>query len=382
MLTSFSIVKSASVFTLASAMTLSNVGSSYAQNQDNSRTSSITTGLGAAGDFAGALGESRIAGILNKANLGGAAIQATQAARRGDIASAVSIGAGTAVGAIFAFGAAGAVLTPAAPIIGAAVGVSVGVLVGIRVTKEAARFGKDIINRFRDNRSEQEKRLDRAGLTYDDIVPRAPLNSPERIRQYINDVDAEIAERLGESFIPRLENTAERQLQAGLASQTTGLTSHIGQARPSNGAALDPALAQTLATELRSPYVIAVENQNRRSTGTFAGTEGVNIAGALNVFAFDSGNLQDGDRVRLTVRDSTGTILTRNITLTFAGATARATARRGFVNVTITALNNGSVPPNTGGLRVSGEVAGSQARNFNLNPGESGTLVVRVLGRR
>ena len=100
----------------------------------------------------------------------------------------------------------------------------------------------------------------------------------------------------------------------------------------------------------------------------------------LNVLAFDSGNLQDGDRVRLTVRDSRGVVLSRNITLTFGGTTSRTLARRGLVNVTITALNEGSSPPNTGGLRVSGDVAGSRSGNFNLSVGRSGTLAVRVLG--
>ena len=106
----------------------------------------------------------------------------------------------------------------------------------------------------------------------------------------------------------------------------------------------------------------------------------MNIAGILNIFAFDSAT-QDGDRVQLTVRDSRGTILSRAITLTNAGSSANVLARRGIANVTITALNEGRYPPNTGGLRVRGSVSGVRSGNFNLSRVQSGTLTVRVLGK-
>lgn len=169
----------------------------------------------------------------------------------------------------------------------------------------------------------------------------------------------------------------ESQMQSSLAGQTTGLTSHIGDAR-SNQAASE--LQRILSTTPDGPFVASVQSPSGTSTGGFAGDEGLNIAGILNVFAFDSGNLQDGDRVRITVRDSQGVRLSQVFTLTFGGRTSRVSARRGLVNVTITALNEGTAPPNTGGLRLSGDVAGSRARNFELRTGQSGTLAVRVLG--
>lgn len=175
--------------------------------------------------------------------------------------------------------------------------------------------------------------------------------------------------------------SAERALQTSLNGQTTGLASHIGPARPQIPRVIDPAVQQVLALEPRTPFTTTVVNPTTVSTGAFTGTEGLNIAGVLNVLARDSGNLQDGDIVRLIVRDSQGVRLDRTLTLTFAGSTSRVAARPGIATVTITALNLGSAPPNTGGLRVSGDVAGSRSGNFNLQVGQSGTLAVRVLGR-
>lgn len=172
--------------------------------------------------------------------------------------------------------------------------------------------------------------------------------------------------------------SSEANLHLSLAGQTTGLASSLGDARPIRSP--DPELERVLATDPRSPFVTTVETPSGVSTGGFSGEEGLNIAGVLNVLAFDSGNLQDGDRVRLTVRDSRGVVLSRTITLTFGGSNAAVSVRRGLVNVTITALNEGTDPPNTGGLRVSGDVSGQRNGNFNLRTGQSGTLAVRVLG--
>ncbi|WP_133260424.1 hypothetical protein [Rhodovulum sp. BSW8] len=193
----------------------------------------------------------------------------------------------------------------------------------------------------------------------------------EQVRQYRETV---YGPPRPNEFMGRYEN----EMHAAFGDYTTGLASSIGDARAVRSP--DPELDRVLATDPRSPFTTTVESPSGISTGGFTGEEGLNIAGVLNVLAFDSGNLQDGDQVRLTVRDSRGVILSRNITLTFGGSTSRLSARRGLVNVTITALNEGTSPPNTGGLRVSGDVAGSRRGNFNLTRGQSGTLAVRVLG--
>lgn len=178
----------------------------------------------------------------------------------------------------------------------------------------------------------------------------------------------------GSDVVPSRE---ELEAQGYLTSQTTGLASPLGNARTQRDA---EELRQVLATTPDGPFVATVESPSGTSTGGFSGEEGLNIAGVLNVFAFDSGQLQDGDRVRLTVRDSRGVVFNQTITLTFGGRTSRVSTTRGLVNVTITALNEGTDPPNTGGLRVSGDVAGNRNGNFDLNVGQSGTLAVRVLG--
>jgi hypothetical protein len=193
----------------------------------------------------------------------------------------------------------------------------------------------------------------------------------ERIRRYREEF---IGPPRPNEFMRRHEN----QMHAAFGDYTTGISSPIGSAREQRSP--DPELARLLASDPRSPFVATVESPSGLSTGGFTGEEGLNIAGVLNVLAFDSGNLQDGDRVRLTVRDSRGVVLSREITLTFGGSTSRVSAQRGLVNVTITALNEGTAPPNTGGLRVSGDVAGNRNANFNLSLGQSGTLAVRVLG--
>ena len=189
----------------------------------------------------------------------------------------------------------------------------------------------------------------------------------------------------------------ELALQEALARQTTGLAPPIGDARsgpwwhtPWHTRPTD--VSDTSPPELLPPLPPRLPDWRRRkdvvpplpprkpASGQLLGGKGLNIAGILNVFAFDSAR-QDGDSVQLTVRDSRGTILSRTITLKNAGSSANVLARRGIANVTITALNEGKYPPNTGGLRVRGSVSGVRSGNFNLSRGQSGTLTVRVLGR-
>lgn len=96
---------------------------------------------------------------------------------------------------------------------------------------------------------------------------------------------------------------------------------------------------------------------------------------------FDSGNLQDGDRVSLQVRSRSGLNLApTNITLTFAGQVFSVPVTPGPVEVGLTALNVGTSPPNTGGLRILSPIdSGPANQNFNLNEGQTGIL--RVIAR-
>ena len=96
----------------------------------------------------------------------------------------------------------------------------------------------------------------------------------------------------------------------------------------------------------------------------------------LRFRVFDSGNLEDGDIVRLEVRSSNGVNLgPTNVTLTFAGQTFSPAVAAGPVQVKLTAVNEGSVPPNTGGLNILSTVTRGQSnQNFSLQTGGSGSL--------
>ncbi|MQY43159.1 hypothetical protein GG681_10955 [Epibacterium sp. SM1969] len=273
---------------------------------------------------------------------------------------------------------------------GGAKGALVGAAFGAKATAKVGDFVEAKVGSFADlfidPRDGRQIRMDNVGLDPVEFARDFDLYSDRA--EYERNLAIELNRRekeahsLGRSKISTerraVLNLSELQLQNSVASQTTGLASRIGSARPT--ASPDPDLEHILATNLTSPFTASIETPNTQSSGAFAGTEGLNIAGALRVFAFDSGNLEDGDRVRLTITDSSGNQFQRNILLTFGGTTTTRQVRRGLVNVRITALNLGSSPPNTGGLRVSGDVAGSRSGNFDLSVGQSGTLVVRVLG--
>lgn len=274
---------------------------------------------------------------------------------------------------------------------------------------------------------EFNRRLKQVGLNQEKFLNDRDLRSPGARFQAEADLRRELIKRearsasaRGESYFPPqdilqeiryLEERAEEErkraeerkkrveeaLQKRLAGQTTGLAPRIGDARfgpwwhtPRHTRPTD--ISDTSPPELLPPLPPRLPDWRRRkdvvpplpprkpTPGQLLGGKGLNIAGILNIFAFDSAT-QDGDRVQLTVRDSRGTILSRAITLTNAGSSANVLARRGIANVTITALNEGKYPPNTGGLRVRGSVSGVRSGNFNLSRGQSGTLTVRVLGR-
>ena len=275
---------------------------------------------------------------------------------------------------------------------------------------------------------EFDRRLKRLKLNQEDFFndrdlrsPGAKLQAEADLRRELLRREARLAVACGESYFPdqnisqeiryldgRVEEARKRAeaarkraeelaLQESLAGQTTGLVPPIGDARfgphwTHTPPTLEMDVSDTSPPELLPPLPPRLPDWRRRSKdvvpplpprkptpGQLLGGKGLNIAGILNVFAFDSAR-QDGDSVQLTVRDSRGTILSRAITLTNAGSSATVLARRGIANVTITALNEGRYPPNTGGLRVRGSVSGVRSGNFNLSRGQSGTLTVRVLG--
>ena len=95
----------------------------------------------------------------------------------------------------------------------------------------------------------------------------------------------------------------------------------------------------------------------------------------LRFRVFDTA-VEDGDIVRLEVRSSNGVNLgPTNVTLTNAGQTFSPTVAAGPVQVTLTAVNEGSLPPNTGGLNILSTVTRGQSnQEFSLQTGGSGSL--------
>ncbi len=90
--------------------------------------------------------------------------------------------------------------------------------------------------------------------------------------------------------------------------------------------------------------------------------------------------VEDGDRVRVQVRSLSGVNLgPTDITMTNAGHNFSANVARGPVEIGITALNEGSFSPNTGGISILSQVSSGPAhQTFSLRTGETGVLAVTV----
>jgi hypothetical protein len=108
------------------------------------------------------------------------------------------------------------------------------------------------------------------------------------------------------------------------------------------------------------------------STGGFAD---VSLVLPLSFRVFDFGS-QDGDRVRIELRSLDGAqVLAGDLSLLNAGTLFNPVISAGPVELQLTALNEGSLSPNTGGLNILSNVTSGPAnQQFNLLTGESGTL--------
>lgn len=117
------------------------------------------------------------------------------------------------------------------------------------------------------------------------------------------------------------------------------------------------------------------------STGGFSDVE-IPANALFRVRLFDSGNLEDGDIVDVILfsganpdGDPIG-----SVRLTFAGQEFDRQIAPGPVELRLTALNEGTSSPNTGGVQILSDViSGPKNQNFNLYEGETGVL--RVLAK-
>jgi hypothetical protein len=115
------------------------------------------------------------------------------------------------------------------------------------------------------------------------------------------------------------------------------------------------------------------------SSGGFSDITAALAAGSvLNFNLFDSG-IPDGDSVALRVTSNGKTVLNvPQITLSTSGAQFAPTVQAGTVGIFITALNEGSVPPNTGGVNVQNVTAGHATQTYSVNTGQTAVLKVKT----
>ncbi|HSV15020.1 MAG TPA: FecR domain-containing protein [Tepidisphaeraceae bacterium] len=100
--------------------------------------------------------------------------------------------------------------------------------------------------------------------------------------------------------------------------------------------------------------------------------------GVLTFRLFDAGT-PDGDQVALRVISNGSTVLNvPSITLTNTGTQFSPKVSAGNVAISLTALNDGSIPPNTGGVTLQNVTAGHAQQTYSVNTGQVATLQVKT----
>jgi len=93
------------------------------------------------------------------------------------------------------------------------------------------------------------------------------------------------------------------------------------------------------------------------------------------VFTVWDDGIEDGDQIAISVN---GQVVTPGITITAAGQQVRVPLRSGDNAITVQALNEGMIPPNTAAVTISSVVAGRQEQSWELWAGETGTMTITV----
>lgn len=109
------------------------------------------------------------------------------------------------------------------------------------------------------------------------------------------------------------------------------------------------------------------------------GLQDVTVSQALQYILRDFGS-EDGDVVRVNLSLNGSTILVDTVQLTNTGVTSARRVGNGLYVIQINAVNEGAISPNTGEIRVVGDVvSGTPSQQYSLLTGESGQLAVRVI---
>lgn len=131
----------------------------------------------------------------------------------------------------------------------------------------------------------------------------------------------------------------------------------------------DQAVNPTILAQVRSP-VFQIKQAAANPNGL---SDVVVNAGAITVTMTDNGALVDGDIVQVSLN---GSVVQSSLTLTGAGTQLPLTLRAGANTLAITALNEGTSPPNTACLDIGAVVSGQASQQWRLTAGQTGTVTI------
>ncbi len=121
---------------------------------------------------------------------------------------------------------------------------------------------------------------------------------------------------------------------------------------------------------------ILVQSRGIFSSGGFSdiGISGFNLAYMLRDFG-----IQDGDLIDVEIQQFGRTIAKlESHFLTTAGDNFSVNLRPGVASMVVTALNEGSAPPNTAEVTIDNVVRGDARQTYNLNTGQTATLRIEA----
>lgn len=191
-------------------------------------------------------------------------------------------------------------------------------------------------------------------------------------------------DRYASNSASRLNQDAMQRRAGSLVSPTRGAGGLLARTRAPQPYTFIPGVTPAYLGPVigrRSTYVTDVRGDVSQSTAGFAD---VVIAGILAFRLFDFG-VEDGDIVTLDVTNEGRLLLGLTTTLTNAGQVFTVPgAREGsLVLVRLTANNEGSISPNTGGIDVTSVVLrGDPSQQYSLLTGQSGVFRIFIAGRR
>lgn len=94
----------------------------------------------------------------------------------------------------------------------------------------------------------------------------------------------------------------------------------------------------------------------------------------INITLTDNGSVIDGDTVTISLNNTT--LAAKYVLTGFPGTTMSLSLLDGTNTLNITAVNEGSVSPNTAEITFTNVVSGEAVQQWRLNAGETGTVII------